>query len=358
MKIAVAPADAHGCGYIRMIVPYMALRAKGHDISFVDDPRSPKLLQADVFVIQRQTSPHVLALTRHLKANGAKVVFEFDDNFHCIPPSNPNQKHYSTGKPATVTMESFIREADVVTVSTPGLKDEYAKFNRNISICYNALDDAQFARFSGREWSAKPKREGQIRIGWAGSDTHRADLHSVLKPIVKVLESLPHARLVFIGADMRSMLPAHLWPRTEYAGATWGRQKFQVGDESDPKMGPITYYDLIDKADIDVAIAPLESTTFNRCKSYIKLLEYGMLGIPAIASNFGPYRQYAQEHPGAVLIADPQGWENRLRMLCVNSGERLSYAMDNRASVQAAHLVSLRVEHWEHALAGILSVAA
>lgn len=356
LKIVVAPADSTGCGYVRMIVPYMALRGKGYDVTFVHDPRDKAIFEADVLVLQRQTSPDVLQLMRYLKSKGTKIVFEFDDNFHCLPPSNPNHVHYSNGKPATKTMESFIREADVVTVSTPGLKDEYAKFNPNIHVCYNSVDDAQFARFADRELTGFPKRDGEIRIGWAGSDTHRADFGMVLKQTCKVLESIPWAKMVFIGADMRSMLPAHLRGRAEYAGATWGRHQFKKGDEERADLGPIAYFDLVDQADLDVAIAPIESTTFNRCKSYIKVLEYGMLGIPALASNFGPYRQYA--HNGPILIADPEGWENRLRMLCINQNERLAYARHNREAVGMLHLISQRIGEWESALAPILETVA
>ena len=53
--------------------------------------------------------------------------------------------------------------------------------------------------------------------------------------------------------------------------------------------------------DLDLAIAPIAENSFNDCKSNLKLLEYGILGFPVIASDFGPYRR-SQEFPGVTLV--------------------------------------------------------
>jgi glycosyltransferase involved in cell wall biosynthesis len=42
--------------------------------------------------------------------------------------------------------------------------------------------------------------------------------------------------------------------------------------------------------DLDLALAPLEINRFNECKSNLRLLEYGVLGIPVIATDIEPYR--------------------------------------------------------------------
>ena len=38
-----------------------------------------------------------------------------------------------------------------------------------------------------------------------------------------------------------------------------------------------------------MAVAPLDYNDFNACKSNLKVLEYGILGYPVIATDFGPY---------------------------------------------------------------------
>jgi glycosyltransferase involved in cell wall biosynthesis len=42
--------------------------------------------------------------------------------------------------------------------------------------------------------------------------------------------------------------------------------------------------------DLDLALAPLEVNRFNECKSNLRLLEYGALGWPVVATDIEPYR--------------------------------------------------------------------
>ena len=54
----------------------------------------------------------------------------------------------------------------------------------------------------------------------------------------------------------------------------------------------------------DVALAPLKNDVFNRCKSSLRLLEYGAWGVPYVASKVAPYWRFHRETGGqAGLIA-------------------------------------------------------
>ncbi|MBI4743223.1 MAG: hypothetical protein HY776_00055, partial [Actinobacteria bacterium] len=67
-------------------------------------------------------------------------------------------------------------------------------------------------------------------------------------------------------------------------------------------------------ANIDIGLAPLADTVFNRCKSDLKLLEYGILGIPSVASYTGPYIEPIDK--GYVLKArNSKDWIKQLRKL-------------------------------------------
>lgn len=41
---------------------------------------------------------------------------------------------------------------------------------------------------------------------------------------------------------------------------------------------------------LDLAVAPLEDVPFNHAKSHLRILEYGILGYPVIATDITPYR--------------------------------------------------------------------
>jgi hypothetical protein len=47
---------------------------------------------------------------------------------------------------------------------------------------------------------------------------------------------------------------------------------------------------------LDIAVAPLAQTPFNQAKSNLRLLEYGVLGIPVVCTDIDPYR----EQPGLL----------------------------------------------------------
>ena len=62
---------------------------------------------------------------------------------------------------------------------------------------------------------------------------------------------------------------------------------------------------------LDAAVAPLEDHSFNRAKSKLKLLEYGILGIPIVASDIGPYRAT----PATLVGPAPADWIDAVRAL-------------------------------------------
>jgi hypothetical protein len=93
-----------------------------------------------------------------------------------------------------------------------------------------------------------------------------------------------------------------------------------------------------------VGIAPLLDTPFNRCKSNLKLLEYGAVGLPTIASNVTPYK----DSPGLLIRkARSKDWLRALRQFededarLLLAGDCQTYARqfaleDNLATLDAA----------------------
>lgn len=394
--IAALPADKMGCGYIRMMVPFKALRAKGYDVVFGDRILTAEgvaenaakgidifdlghlwtshnglpceITEPAVIVMQRQTSMDKFEAALALQARGTKIVFEFDDSFHTVPHDNPNAKDLGVGKPQTIMLEKFVAMADMVIVSTQHLADEYARFSKRIVVCENALDDAQFHRFQPKKCDGEPKRAAEIRIGWGGSATHVEDFRPLVKPLCKLMDEFPAVRVVFCGADMRGLFmqpyfngghPAVLKRnRVEFAGMTHSEGDFTADDVERP-IAPVAYYDLLNAADLDIALAPIRPMTFNRSKSWIKLLEYGMLGVPTVASNFGPYRDFDSRRvqndvaPTIWTANDPADWHRILRRLVMFPEERARMAQANRDYVGEHHLISKTLPVWERALASL-----
>ena len=60
---------------------------------------------------------------------------------------------------------------------------------------------------------------------------------------------------------------------------------------------------------LDLAVAPLERNRFNEAKSNLRLLEYGILGWPTIASDIHPY----QQGPVCRVPNNPAAWIRAVR---------------------------------------------
>ena len=60
---------------------------------------------------------------------------------------------------------------------------------------------------------------------------------------------------------------------------------------------------------IDIALAPLLDTPFNRTKSNIKWLEYSACGIVGIFSDLTPYNSYVKQGKTGLLVDNsPENW--------------------------------------------------
>ncbi len=69
--------------------------------------------------------------------------------------------------------------------------------------------------------------------------------------------------------------------------------------------------------DFDIALAPLADIPFNRAKSHIKVLEAAALGIPVVATDMEPYRDFVRDGETGFLIppSQPDLWQERLHEL-------------------------------------------
>jgi glycosyltransferase involved in cell wall biosynthesis len=69
-----------------------------------------------------------------------------------------------------------------------------------------------------------------------------------------------------------------------------------------------TYYRSLD---FDVGIAPLRPIGFNKAKSPLKALEFAALGIPIVASDWGPYSEFVCHGETGFLV--PYGQDHLWR---------------------------------------------
>lgn len=291
-------ADFDGCGYYRVTLPAHALRAAGHRVDTSTSLRARD--EWRVIIGQRVSRADASALWQRHAEQGRRLVFEVDDDLWHLPPDNPGAGFYDEATRQRMTDNAAA--ASVVTCTTPRLAELLRGFNPNVRVVPNYIDAALL--------TVQRRRNRRVTIGWAGSNTHAADLKVAARPLWKLLAARPQIDLHLIGADYRHLTGGRHTP--------WARPT-------------PNYYRLID---FDIGIAPLADTPFNQSKSPIKALEYAALGIPVVASNVGPYAEFVQHGVTGFLADTAQDWTRYLRALAsdVTLRERMGAAAREQAA--------------------------
>lgn len=314
-------ADRDGPGYYRMRVPLDALARRGHSVEYSDFLlwRAGRRPRSHVLVGQRLSNA---GPSRQWQAAAGDVrrVFEVDDDLLHVDPSSPKPFEFYADPGVRQRLLENMRSADAVTVSTPYLADVVAGVygvRAPIHVLPNCLAPEVF-------FLPPVDQSGPMRLGWAGSDTHRGDFEHVRQPLARFFRRHPEVELTMAGVDYGPLLGkrALVKPWTPI----WN--------------DPVRY---MAGLDWNVGLAPLASTQFARCKSALKALEYGARGIVVVASDVEPYSRYVQDGVTGFLIRRDHEWLDRLELL--RSDEALRARMAAAAREQA---IGWRVDQWAH----------
>lgn len=276
-----------GSGRYRVGVPLWGLSAHGHDATPIVGPdEAPE--DVDVVVGQTICGPLRLELWRRLAARPGRrpvLIAEIDDDVWNVHGSNEQ----ALGLRAAGTrqqLEESLRIADAVSVTTPELGEIVSRFNDNVYVLPNCID----LRLLLHE---RP-RPSRPTFGWTVSGSHAMDVQDVAGVLGHYLRRHPDVDLHLIGADFRRFISA---PNVRHSG--WRSE--------------LTEY--LTGVDFHVGIAPLKYHAFNKGRSDIKALEYAALGIPVIASDFGPYPGSVLHGETGFLVRHPHEWATYLNLL-------------------------------------------
>lgn len=331
MRIHYCHEDDRNCSKWRVEIPQKALESRGHTVtrSAYHKDLPMDACNADVIVWQRPVFEwnwkHITEAQKH----GIGTVVELDDLVFvpgAIPEDNPAHmffhpylmteaqykellKNPPKGKleptnPKVKWVRNCLKQADLVTVATDGLAQEMKDLNKSVTVIPNCYDDLN------EEWSLarqnRPAHMGTWLI-FSGSMTHIGDVKLLRGVIEEIVADFPGVSLA-IGGDKRLLELFDIPPQ----------KKVYLGTK------PFEQYPHL-LAQGDIGLAPLADNRFNRCKSDIRLLEYGLLDIPWVASPLPAYKDWQ----GCGIFANRSyEWERALRRmitddeLCRNLSEK------------------------------------
>lgn len=244
----------------------------------------------DLLVMIRPAEEKAKELLLSAKYYGIPVWADYDDDLFNVCRDNPTSLIYAS---RFGVMKEIISLCDLITVSTPHLKEQWKELSKNIRVIPNALDPVLNKFYD-------PSEREKVVL-WRGTATHTRDVLTVAKEIVEASHRFPSYKFVFFGAD-----PAP-WACSEKM-----HQPIVINPPS--RIAPVAFYEIMTKLKPEVLICPLHDNVFNRSKSNIAAIEAALAGAATIAPNWEEWRI-----PGVTRYKDPDNFRSQLHKLM--SGE-------------------------------------
>lgn len=330
-------ADRTACGHYRCLLPGAALEAKGHTVVADEVLKIERYDECDVLVGQRVAKPGPSAAWQAFareKGRETRLVYELDDDVFalCDEKDNPNAWVWPR---LLGNVRANLACADVVTVSTYTLAEVVAAHtSAPVHVVPNAIPEILIA-------SALTPRVRPATLGWSGSATHEGDWAA---------EDNAHRVAKWINAN------SNRWRLATFGGAPESLARAFAGYRNaywEPQDGaPLEKYYALLRTTFDIGLAPLARTAFNRSKSDLRLLELAALGIPWVATDFGPYADGAEglgcEDRGGLTVAKPRGWWTHLSGLAASEGYRLDLRARGRVWART-RTIDRVLPRWEDA---------
>lgn len=263
-----------------------------------DKPNLNLVRSGDLVVFQRNFSSRYQAyqsVMNEAHKHGIPVVMDLDDYLIGLPPDHPDRKWSPFAFELPALLHAMMN-VDAITVTTPVLKSVVDQYNNNVFVLPNYLDDSI--------WSFKPKskkeKQSLVRIAFVGTQSHQPDVEKIAKPLSKIAEKYKQrVSFLFYGMEIPEMLK-DLENIEHRASVTYDYADFALDVRS---------------ISADIAIAPLNNTLFNRCKSPIKYMEYTAMGLPCVFSRTVPYSEIIEDGVNGFLAEKPNEWIEKISKL-------------------------------------------
>ncbi|WP_298397964.1 hypothetical protein [uncultured Azonexus sp.] len=321
LRILARPVT-NGQGYYRVTAPLDALHAEGKIQRCIWDqsnfrPATPAeliRLAPDVLVVQNYLGDsclHELRETRNITPRPF-VIQTLDDLMSGLAASNPLRATIPPN-PAERIQHS-LAHCDRLIVSTDYLAEHHNHHVKDIKVVPNRLEQALWLPLSSQKRTGK-----KPRIGWAGGTTHQDDL-LLLEEIITATRD--DADWIFMGMCPESIRP--------------------LLSEYHPMVGLADYPAYLASLNFDIAVAPLAETPFNRAKSNLRLLEYGILGIPVVCTDIAPYRN----SPACRVKNTPAAWIQALQERIHDPDAREREGRVMREWVLRAYILEDHLDEW------------
>jgi glycosyltransferase involved in cell wall biosynthesis len=267
-----------------------------YDVHYSSRHRDELAVAADILVVYLLLDLEIFRVIEQRRRLGRPTFCEINDNFFDVHPWN--RRHASWSHPEN--QRQFIhlmRRSDLVQVSSPFLAELFAPYNPRRVVLPNQVQ------------SLPPPRERRsgpgLVVGWGGSAGHLQDIQSVAPVLIRWLQRHPPARLRIMG------MPA--FAKFFQAAPADQFEFLPHGTRED-------YFRFVQS--LDVGLAPLLPTPYNRGRSDVKFLEYAAHGVVSVVQRLDPYLGTVRNGETGFLVGRDEEWAGVLDHLAADPAGR------------------------------------
>lgn len=304
MHVCVVPeGDPHDpanfVAPIRLLDPLVAL-GRSRPITFeitrhlrrsISERAHLVLLQRACFSSSGEVDAAVAEL-RAVKREGVAVAWELDDHIFCaelpaLIARNGIDEMDLEQYARTQAHRRLFTVVDAVICSTPALAQAVGRMtDAAVHVVPVRLD------FSHRRWSRYRRRDAanRVTVGWCGGSRVGRDLDPLVPAVAAVMNRHAHVHFLYAGPDKYLPLFADL-PRRRFHSHPW------VPYHDYPRL----------LGSIDLGLAPLEDHAYNACKSPLKAIDFGAMGVPIVCSDVPAYQPPSESVWGRAR--DTSDWQ-------------------------------------------------
>ena len=201
----------------------------------------------------------------------------------------------------------MLAACDGAITSTVQLKEELLKYKDKVLLNRNRAS-SDLIEISSHFIKDYSQQDSKVKIGYfSGSISHNENFELIKPAIQSLLEVYKNVELHIVGhLDIPEDMKLY-------------QQQIVVHDYVDWKDLP----QLISRVDIN--LAPLVDSVFNRAKSEIKWMEAALVKVPTVASHIGAFSDMVKDGETGLLAKDGE-WKEKLESLILSSDLRQELA--------------------------------
>lgn len=276
--LAHSPAPFDGTSFYRSFGIFPNLSKKlGRQVSvtpFQSGATWASVSDFDILFLQRPVSDGIYKLAEYVKGLGIKIWVDHDDNLFDLPTES--RVFFDYDDKTRKRMAEIMKLADVITVSTDGMKQVFKALGFESTIVPNALNT---------DWHT-PVKEHNAKsrvVAWRGSETHVADLLYFTDPLEDAINKTTDVYHFFGYAPW---LLCHRVPY--YSSGVNGEltARIHLHKPEDVRV----YHDNLKKYKPRLMHVPLIGNSLNAAKSNIAWIEATYAGAVCVAPDWPEWR--------------------------------------------------------------------